>query len=82
MAKHASFMPKYGNFEYQPLSRKPLPIEQKDAQFRRPEIGREYVYVQLLELWPRAKLVVKQSAKAHGPLVWSFGALISKWPLI
>ena len=23
----------------------------------------------LLELWPIAKLVVKQSAKAHGPLV-------------
>ncbi len=23
----------------------------------------------LLELWPMAKLVVKQSAKAHGPLV-------------
>ncbi len=27
------------------------------------------MYVQLLELWPMAKLVVKQSANAHGPLV-------------
>ena len=28
MVKHTSFMPTYGNFENQPLSRKPLPIEQ------------------------------------------------------
>ncbi len=69
MAKHASFMPKYGNFENQPLSQKPLPIEQKYAQFRRPGIEREYMWL-LLELWPMAKLVVKQSAKAHGPLVY------------
>ncbi len=40
MAKHASFMPKYGNFENQPLSWKPLPIEQKYAQFRHPGIER------------------------------------------
>ncbi len=33
---------------------------------------RKRVYVQLLELWPMAKLVVKQSAKAHGPLVYIF----------
>ncbi len=25
--------------------------------------------MQLLELWPMAKLVLKQSVKAHGPLV-------------
>ncbi len=24
------------------------------------------------QLWPMAKLVVKQSAKAHGPLVFNF----------
>ncbi len=41
MANGASFMPKYGNFENQPLSWKPLPIEGKDAQFRRPGIGSE-----------------------------------------
>ncbi len=52
----------------QPLSRKPLPIEQKHAQFRRPGIERECMSL-LLELWAMAKLVVKQSAKAHGPLV-------------
>ena len=68
-AKHANFMSKYGNFENQPLARKPLPIEHKDAQFRRPAIERELVYVQLLELWPMSKLVVKQSTKAHRPLV-------------
>ncbi len=39
LAKHTSFVPKNGNFENQQLSRKP--IEQKDAQFRCPEIGRE-----------------------------------------
>ncbi len=27
----------------------------------------------LLELWPMAKLVVKQSAKAHGPLLFFGG---------
>ncbi len=27
------------------------------------------MYVQLLELWPMAKFVLKQSVKAHGPLV-------------
>ncbi len=43
MAKHASFMPIYGNFENQPLSQKPLPIEQKYAQFRRPGIERECI---------------------------------------
>ncbi len=68
MAKHASFMPKYGYFENQPLSRKPLPIEQKYAQFRHPGIETECMS-QLLELWPMAMLVVKQSAKADGPLV-------------
>ncbi len=35
------------------------------------------MYVQLLELWPMAKLVVKQSAKAHGPLVDIFEADIA-----
>ena len=73
MAMHASFMPKYGNFENQILSRKPLPIEhveQKYAQFRRPGIERESMSL-LLELRPMANLVVKQSAKAHGPLVMS-----------
>ncbi len=71
IAKHASFMPKYGNFENHPLSRKPLPIEQKYAQFRRPGIERECMS-QLLKLWPMGKLVVKQSAKAYGPLVFVF----------
>ncbi len=32
--------------------------------------GRKRVYVQLLEYWSMAKLVLKQSAKAHGPLVY------------
>ncbi len=68
MAKHASFMPKYGNFENQPLSRKPQPIEQKYAQFRHPAIERQCMSL-LYELWSMAKLVVKHSAKAHGPLV-------------
>ncbi len=29
-----SFMPKYGNFENRPVSRKSLPVEQKQAQFQ------------------------------------------------
>ena len=33
MAKHASFMPKYANFENQLSSRKPLPIEKKMLNF-------------------------------------------------
>ncbi len=64
-----SFMPKYDNFENQPLPRKSLPIEQNDGQFRHPGIEREC----MCNFWnfgPWAtKLVVKQSAKAHGPLV-------------
>ena len=36
-----SFMAKYGNFENQPLSRKPLLIQRIYAQFRRPGIERE-----------------------------------------
>ncbi len=68
MAKDASFMPKYDNFANQPLPRKPLPIEQKYAQFQCPGIERECMSL-LLELWPISMLVVKQSAKAHGPLV-------------
>ncbi len=71
ITKHANFMPKYGNFENQPLSRKPLPIEQKYAQFQRPGIERKGMSL-LLELWPISKLVVKQSAKAHGSLVKSY----------
>ncbi len=67
-------MPKYGNFENQPLSRKLLPIDQKYAQFWCRGIERECMSL-LLELWPMAKLVVKQSAKAHGPLVKSFDDL-------
>ncbi len=68
MAKRASFMPKYGNFENQPLSWKALPIEQKKCSIST-SWDRKRAYVQLLELWPMTKLVVKQSAKAHGPLV-------------
>ncbi len=68
-----SCMPKYGNFENQPLSRKPLPIEQKYAKFRHPGIERECMSL-LLELWPMGKLVVKQSPKAHGPFFWGGGA--------
>ncbi len=36
-----------------------------------PEVEMEYtfMYVQLLEIWQMAKLVLKQSVKAHGPLV-------------
>ncbi len=37
----ANFMPKYGNFQNRTVSRKPLPIERKLAQFRPPEIERE-----------------------------------------
>ncbi len=62
------FHAKYGNFENHPLSRKPLHIEQKYAEFQCPGIERECMSL-LLALWPISKLVVKQSAKAHGPLV-------------
>ncbi len=55
-----SFMPKYGNFENLPLSQKPLPIEQKYAEFQRP--GLERMYMQLLEL----KLVLIK-AERQGP---------------
>ncbi len=72
MAKHASFMPKYDNIENQPLPRKSFPIEQKDGQFRSPEIEREC----MCNFWNfgpwTTMLVVKQSAKAHGPLVVCF----------
>ncbi len=47
---------------------------------------RKRVYVQLLELWPMAKLVVKQTAKAHGPLVsriaWVRGVGTICWSLV
>ncbi len=33
-------MPKYGNFENQPVSRKPLPVELKQAQFHPPGVER------------------------------------------
>ncbi len=56
-------MAKYGNFENQPLSRKQLPIERKYAQCRRPGLLGQVGYL------PRAKLVLKQRVKAHGPLV-------------
>ncbi len=61
-------MAKYGNFENQPLSQKPLPIQRKYAQFRRPGLERECV-CNFWNFWPIAKLVRKQSVKAHGPLV-------------
>ncbi len=37
--------------------------------------------MQLLELWPIAKLVLKQIVKAHGPLVPTFywGVPIARW---
>ncbi len=56
-----SFMAKYGNFENQPLSQKLLPNMLNWVTKK--------VYVQLLELCPMAKLVLKQSVKAHGPRV-------------
>ncbi len=62
----AKFLAKYGNFENRPISRKPLPVEQKKAQFW--PLGKG-VY---LEFWQMAKLVLKQSAKAHGPIVFFF----------
>ncbi len=40
-------MAKYGNFENQPLSRKPLPIERKYAQIRRPGLEKS-VYATLI----------------------------------
>ncbi len=39
-----SFMPKYDNFENRPVSRKPLPVERKETQFRPPEVERQYKY--------------------------------------
>ena len=73
MAKHASFMLKYDNFENQPLPRKSFPmIEQKDSQFRHPGIERACMCnFWNFGPWPTMS-VVKQSAKAHGPLVTIF----------
>ncbi len=69
MANHASFMPKYDNFENQPLPRESFPIERKDGQFRHPGIERKCMCnFWNFGPWP-IMLVVKQSAKAHGPLV-------------
>ncbi len=51
--KLPSFTLKYGNFENRPISRKPLPVEEKYAQFQ--PLGVERVHVQLLALWPIAK---------------------------
>ncbi len=39
--------------------------------------GRKRVYVQLLEHWSMAKLVLKQSAKARGPLVFEVLRIVS-----
>ncbi len=43
--------------------------------------GRNGVYVQLLEFWQMAKLVLKQSVKAHGPLVQNW-AITQKWLIL
>ncbi len=102
-----SFMPKYGNFENRPVSRKPLPIEEKKVNFnplgekegicatfgtlangqvsssnmavlkisettaRRAKVSSILTPWKgnICELWQMAKLVLKQSVKAHGPLV-------------
>ncbi len=61
-------MPKYGNFENRPVSRKALPIDQNLAQFRPTGVEREY-YVQLPELLPMAKFHAQIYA-------WNFG----QWP--
>ncbi len=39
-----SFMPKYSNFENQPVTRKSLPIERKYTQFRPNGVEREYMW--------------------------------------
>ncbi len=49
-----SFMPKYGNFENGPVSRKPLPVERK-LSFISTTLNRKRVYVKLLEHLPMAK---------------------------
>ncbi len=43
----------------------PLPIKRNYAQFW-PD--RKRMYVQFLELWSKAKLLLEQRVKAHGPL--------------
>ncbi len=84
MANHASFMPKYGNFENQPLSSKTTAHRATICPIST-SWDRTRVYVQVLEVWPKAKLVVKQSAKAHVPLIFlcdhfqlSYGRFLSK----
>ncbi len=65
------FMSKYGNFKNGPISllnRCPY-IKNNLNLTPPPPQGRKRVYVQLLEPWPMAKLVLKQSVKAYGPLV-------------
>ncbi len=37
-------MPKYGNFENRPVSRKPMPVEQKEAQFRPQGVEIELIF--------------------------------------
>ena len=49
----------------------PRSKKKKRAQFRPPG-GRKRLYVQLLEHWSMAKLVLKQDIKAHGPLFFFF----------
>ena len=63
----AEFHAQIWNFENQPFSWKLLPIE-KICSISTSWV-RKRVYVQLLELWPMTKLALKQSVKAHGPLV-------------
>ncbi len=72
----------HGNFEKRSISQK-LPVEQqqKEAHLAPPphhyhhhrhhyhHRGGKSAFVQLLELWSVAKLVLKQDIKAHGPLV-------------
>ncbi len=64
-----SFMPKYGSFDNRHVSRELLLIQWKISSISTPEVEMEN-YVQLLKLWQMVKLVLKQSGKAHGPLVF------------
>ncbi len=69
-----SFMPKYGNYQKTARISETTTRRAKISSIWTPW-GRKRVYVQLLELWQMTKLVLKQSIKAHGPLVFIFKPL-------
>ncbi len=78
-------MPKYGNFENQPVSRNTLPVELKQAEFRPLGVERGYMcnvwhFVQLLSFMPKYGNFENRPISPKGlPVEKKISSILTPW---